>query len=188
METCRSKVNNLTHPATRVGWHSQCLAWHEILVFHVSIYWKIFLQVPKSWKIGVRSTQGDGTCRASEELGWFQSILPPGSHHSHSSGACKTRLPMMHTWDSTWSWFPCACWLVHRKPAGTGQVSDHTLQRKFSQRAAWCLSKSCRNQLSFTDLSDFKLALSDGKNAVSEYAQTTSLNIKWWPFPESTLP
>lgn len=36
METCRSKVNNLPHPAARVGLHS---AWrrHEIPIFHVSI-------------------------------------------------------------------------------------------------------------------------------------------------------
>lgn len=37
METCRSKVNNSPHLATRMGGHSQCLAWHEIPIFHVSI-------------------------------------------------------------------------------------------------------------------------------------------------------
>lgn len=36
-----------------------------------------------------RNAQGYGMCRASEKSGWFQSIQPPGSHHSHSSDAAK---------------------------------------------------------------------------------------------------
>lgn len=161
-------------------WFGTVSAWHrhEIPIFHVSFSWKFSCRSLELWQTGVGVLKDVGSAelpsseagfRASYHLGLTTATAWVPARMGHQGCKPETPLVLVPMW-------PLARW-------GAGSE----LQRKFSWEAAWCLLKLHNNQRSYTD-SDFKLALADGKNAVSEYAQPTCLNIKWWrTFPESTV-
>lgn len=120
-----------------------------------------------------RNAQGYGMCRASEKSGWFQSLQPPGSHHSHSSGAAR--------------------------PACQGHRPETSLLlAPLSLLARWGYGTDTAEKVFLRSwLAPVKIALSltqcqtdtiSSWHCLSKYAQPTHPNIKWWrTFPESTV-